>query len=142
MAAIAGSPVRDRSAPPKKLTCPAFRHILTKSPARVCPSGAAERRIPRQKRRREVDVAEYRIYLVNPAGRVAGRFDAVCSSDNEARFAAKNHLKPGEQAEVWTGDRCVGQVYASVNGANIALEAVAGAAMRHPKASGTPQLSR
>jgi hypothetical protein len=87
-------------------------------------------------------MAEYRIYLVNPAGRVAARFDAVYSSDNEARFAAKNHLKSGEQAEVWTGDRCVGQVYASENGADVALEAAAGAAMRRPSASGAPQLSR
>jgi hypothetical protein len=87
-------------------------------------------------------MAEYRIYLVNSAGRVAGRFDAVCSSDNEARFAAKNHLKSGEQAEVWTGDRCVGQVYASDNRADVALEAVAGAAMRRPDVSGAPQVSR
>jgi hypothetical protein len=142
VAAIAGSPVRDRSAPPKKLTCPAFRHILTKSPARVCPSGAAERRIPRQKRRREVDVAEYRIYLVNPAGRVAGRFDTVCSSDNEARFAAKNHLKSGEQAEVWTGDRCVGQVYGSLIGAGVALEAVADAAIRRSNIKAAARVSR
>jgi hypothetical protein len=87
-------------------------------------------------------MAEYRIYLVNPAGRVAGRFDTVCSSDNEARFAAKNHLKSGEQAEVWTGDRCVGQVYGSMTGGGVALEAVADVAMRRSNTKGAPQVSR
>jgi hypothetical protein len=87
-------------------------------------------------------MAEYRIYLVNPAGRVAGRFDAVCATDDEARSAAKKQLKSGEQAEVWTGNRCVGQVYANPTADNATLEAVAGAAMRNSIGSIVPQVSR
>jgi hypothetical protein len=86
-------------------------------------------------------MAEYRIYFVNSAGRVAGRFDAVYSSDDEARFAATNRLKSGEQAEVWTGNRCVGQVYASLTRHDGTVEAVADVAMRSSIATDTPQVS-
>jgi hypothetical protein len=87
-------------------------------------------------------MAEYRIFLVNHAGRVAGRLDTICSNDSEARFAAKSQLKAGEQAEVWTGDRCVGQVYGSTSRAEATFESVPRAAMKPVRMGSSPQIPR
>ena len=55
-------------------------------------------------------MTRYRIHVVNEDGHIADRKDVSRSTDEEARLAAKNEVKPGGQAEVWAGERCVGQV--------------------------------
>jgi hypothetical protein len=55
-------------------------------------------------------MTKYRIHVVNEDGHVAGHKDVSRATDEEARLAAKYEVTPDGQAEVWAGERCVGQV--------------------------------
>jgi hypothetical protein len=58
-------------------------------------------------------MTKYRIHVVNEDGHVADRKDVSRANDQEARLAAKHEIKADGQAEVWDGERCVGQVSGS-----------------------------
>jgi hypothetical protein len=55
-------------------------------------------------------MTKYRIHVVNEDGLIARRKEVSRATDEEARLAAKNEVEPNGQAEVWAGERCVGQV--------------------------------
>jgi hypothetical protein len=55
-------------------------------------------------------MTKYRIHVVNEDGHVADHKEVSRATDEEARLAAKHEIKPDGQAEVWAGERCVGQV--------------------------------
>jgi hypothetical protein len=55
-------------------------------------------------------MTRYRIDVINEAGRVTVSTEISRATDEQARVAAKRDLKAGGQAEVWSGERCVGQV--------------------------------
>jgi hypothetical protein len=59
-------------------------------------------------------MTKYRIHVVNEDGHVAGHKDVSRANDEEARLAAKHEVTPDGQAEVWAGERCVGQVVGDV----------------------------
>ncbi len=54
---------------------------------------------------------EYRIYKLNSAGAILGFINAICRNDEEARQIAIASLALGARAEVWSGARCLGQVF-------------------------------
>jgi hypothetical protein len=56
-------------------------------------------------------MTKYAVHLLNDRGHVVGQVIISCGSDDEARLAAKRHLNPNGQAEVWAGTRCIGQVF-------------------------------
>jgi hypothetical protein len=60
-------------------------------------------------------MTRYRIHVINEAGRVAVSREISRATDEQAREAAKRDLKAGGQAEVWAGERCVGQVSSEHN---------------------------
>ena len=53
---------------------------------------------------------DYRIYLLDGAGRIVSGADSQCPSDEAARAAAAAMLGSSGQAEIWQGVRCVGRV--------------------------------
>jgi hypothetical protein len=55
-------------------------------------------------------VANYRIFALNHAGRIAGSEDVDCRSDEAAFAYAAAALAPGARAEIWQGMRCLGKV--------------------------------
>ena len=57
-------------------------------------------------------MADYKIYLLNNAGRIVSGSDVEFSNDDEALASAVSNLSDGAQAEVWSGKRCVGLVTA------------------------------
>lgn len=55
---------------------------------------------------------EYRIYLLDHAGRIrAPAIDAECADDNAALALARQSIPGGEEAEVWAGVRCLGRAW-------------------------------
>ncbi len=54
---------------------------------------------------------QYRIYRLNSAGAIVGFTNAICRNDKEAREIAIASLALGACAEVWSGARCLGQVF-------------------------------
>ena len=55
---------------------------------------------------------DYRIYRLNEAERIVSGNDATCENDAEAFEVARQGLAPGQNAEVWSGTRCLGRVAA------------------------------
>jgi hypothetical protein len=59
-------------------------------------------------------MADYKIYLLNNAGRIVSGSAAEFQNDEEALGTAVSNLSEGAQAEVWSGKRCVGLVTAGL----------------------------
>jgi hypothetical protein len=59
-------------------------------------------------------VANYRIYMLNRADRIASAADADCANDMAAFARAAATLGNDGAAEVWEGRRCVGQIRGQV----------------------------
>jgi hypothetical protein len=57
-------------------------------------------------------VAEYKIHILDGAGRIMAETDAEFASDTQALAAAMIMLAEGVKAEVWNGMRHVGTVAA------------------------------
>ena len=57
---------------------------------------------------------DYRIYLLDGAGRIISGTDRQCMSDDEASAAARALAGEWGEAEVWQGVRCVGRVSATL----------------------------
>ena len=56
-------------------------------------------------------MTHYRIYPLNPAGRITGGgVDVVCADDLAAYRHARYMLADSGRAEVWSGSRYVGEV--------------------------------
>ena len=53
---------------------------------------------------------DYRIYLLDGAGRIVNGTDSQCPSDDAARATATAMLGGSGEAEIWQGVRCVGRV--------------------------------
>jgi hypothetical protein len=53
-------------------------------------------------------MSEYRIYGLTSDGCVIRWSDVQCDSDRTALLMAINALKPGDQAEVWSGEALIG----------------------------------
>ncbi len=64
---------------------------------------------------------DYRIYLLDGAGRIISGTDRQCMSDDEASAAARALAGEWGEAEVWQGVRCVGRVSATMPQAGNAL---------------------
>ncbi len=52
----------------------------------------------------------YRIYKLNPAGRIVTGTDAMCASDEAALMCAASIFGPQARAEIWHRDRRVGHL--------------------------------
>lgn len=61
-------------------------------------------------------MADYRIYLLDAAERIASASSVTCDDDQGAYVHARRILggSASKEAEVWTGDRCVGRVEAAL----------------------------
>jgi hypothetical protein len=58
-------------------------------------------------------MTDYRMYLLDPNGRIATRQDLDASSDAECITQAQMLLTTGETAEIWQRARCLGLVVSS-----------------------------
>ena len=54
---------------------------------------------------------DYRIYHMDAMGSIVGGLDAKCESDEAACEIAQAMIGINERSEVWSGTRCVGQVF-------------------------------
>lgn len=59
-------------------------------------------------------IADYRIYLLDGDGRIVTGSGVSCGDDQDACVQAQQMLDgtSSNQAEVWTGTRCIGRVAA------------------------------
>jgi len=55
-------------------------------------------------------MTSYRIYMLNPKGRVLTGADADCANDEAAFAWARTTLGDDARAEIWQGARCVGHI--------------------------------
>ncbi len=54
---------------------------------------------------------DYRIYHIDATGSIVEGLDARCESDELACEMARRLLGVRVRAEIWSGTRCVGQVF-------------------------------
>ncbi len=54
---------------------------------------------------------DYRIYQMDATGSIVGGLDVNCESDEAACEMARWLIGLHERSEVWSGARCVGQVF-------------------------------
>jgi hypothetical protein len=64
-------------------------------------------------------MSRYRIRVLNKAGRVMVSTEILRSNDEQARVAAKRHLKAGGRVEVWAVENVIGQI-SDEDGASLA----------------------
>jgi hypothetical protein len=57
----------------------------------------------------------YRIYLLDPHGRIASATEAEFDSDDDALRGARHHVQTGGIAEVWQLGRCLGKVHGGLS---------------------------
>lgn len=53
----------------------------------------------------------YRLYPIDPSGRIGRAIEAHCDTDEDACVVAWMRLGRAPQYEIWTGDRCLGRIF-------------------------------
>ncbi len=61
-------------------------------------------------------MTRYRIITLDERGELTGGSDFESRGDDAAVEHSKSIIAPGEQALIWTGDRCLGSIEAPADG--------------------------